>query len=159
MITPFCMYFIVKLDSIVYCLHSCYISFYLLSVICIVGIIIFLVRKDECSKLEEKKQKEEIDWCNNKISRCYKCLKTFFILAIAVEILYSFIPTTKEMAAIYIIPKVANSQFVNETFPNELKEIYGMSKDWMKDYLKTNKKEIETAVVNTISNKVEVVRK
>jgi ABC-type dipeptide/oligopeptide/nickel transport system permease component len=122
-----------------------------------IGILMGL--KSDSEKYEKQKQKEEIDWCNNKISRCYKCLKIFFILAIFIEILHSFIPTTKEMAAIYIIPKVANSQFVNETFPNELKEIYGMSKDWMKDYLKTNKKEIETAVVETVTNNVEAVRK
>lgn len=159
MITPTCMYFIVKLDSIVSCLSNVSIWFSVFSVILFICIGIFCLLKSDAEKYEAKKQAVEIDWCNDKISRAYRLLKIFFVSVIVIQVITSFIPTTKEMAAIYIIPKVANSEFVNETFPNELKEIYGMSKDWMKDYLKTNKKEIETAVVTTISNKVESVRK
>jgi hypothetical protein len=47
------------------------------------------------------------------------------------------LPTTKEMATIYVIPKIANSNFVNETLPAEMKDIYGMAKQWMKETLKT----------------------
>ena len=53
-------------------------------------------------------------------------------------IFHNMIPSTKEMATIYVIPKIANSTFVNETLPAEMKDIYGMAKDWMKTTLKTD---------------------
>lgn len=46
------------------------------------------------------------------------------------------IPSTKEMATIYVIPKIVNSEFVNETLPQEMGEIYNLAKDWMRTTLK-----------------------
>jgi hypothetical protein len=159
MITPFQLYLIVKLDSICECLSSFSNGFWGFSVFFIVAMGFFMLFRDDVYKLVSKtEQEKELIWLNNKMSRCYTCVKTFFILGIVLKIIVSFLPSTKEMAAIYVIPKVANSQFVNETFPNELKEIYGMSKDWMKEFLKSKKETVETAITTVVSNKVQSVK-
>ena len=50
----------------------------------------------------------------------------FFLLLIAL-----FIPSQKDMAMIYIIPKIAN----NEHIQQEASEIYTMAKDALQEYL------------------------
>ena len=50
----------------------------------------------------------------------------------------TFLPTTKEACAMYIIPKVAN----NENIQNISKEFYDLALDWMKE-LHPNKKDKE----------------
>jgi len=66
-----------------------------------------------------------------------KMSKRCAIIPFLFIILSNMLPSTKEMATIYVIPKIANSTFVNETLPAEMKDIYGMAKDWMKTTLKT----------------------
>lgn len=51
-----------------------------------------------------------------------------------------FLPSTKEMAAIIVIPKLANSKLVNETIPEEAKELYDLAKGWMKNMAGEEKK-------------------
>ena len=47
-----------------------------------------------------------------------------------------FIPSTKEMSAILIIPKIANSDFV-ETIPSEMTDLKKMAIDYLKDKMKS----------------------
>ena len=52
---------------------------------------------------------------------------------------YTFLPNTKQYAAIKIIPVIANSEFVSEELPNEMKEFYHMGKDQIKKQLGVEK--------------------
>ena len=45
------------------------------------------------------------------------------------------IPTTKQMAVIMILPKIANSELAKE-IPDDMKDMYDMTKDYLKKKLK-----------------------
>ena len=47
----------------------------------------------------------------------------------------TFVPTTKEMIVIKVVPKIANSEFVQTDLPREVKEMYGIAKDYLKSKL------------------------
>lgn len=47
-----------------------------------------------------------------------------------------FVPTTKELAAIIVVPKIANSTLVTEKIPQELAELYAIAKQYMVETLK-----------------------
>ena len=58
---------------------------------------------------------------------------SMFLLFLTVTIL---IPTTRQFALIYIIPKVVNSDFVQKDIPAESREIYELGKDILKQTIK-----------------------
>ena len=62
---------------------------------------------------------------------CKKAWKPLAILSVVFGTLYAFTPTTKQLAIIYVAPRVANSEFVTETVPAEFKELYGLAKEWL----------------------------
>lgn len=45
----------------------------------------------------------------------------------------AFLPTTKQMAAIKILPAIVNSEFMQKEFPAEAKELYALAKEYIKD--------------------------
>lgn len=51
-----------------------------------------------------------------------------------------FIPTTKEMALIKVLPAISNSRFVSEELPKEAGEIYMLAKEALKEKLVGEKK-------------------
>lgn len=60
------------------------------------------------------------------------CLIILSCLNLASFIIVILLPTTKQLAAIYIVPKIINSSIIQETLPNEIKELYGLAKDYFK---------------------------
>lgn len=65
------------------------------------------------------------------------------LIALLSGLIHVFTPTTKEMAAIIVVPKIANSTLVTEKIPQELSELYTLAKQYMIDSLKEKKKEAE----------------
>jgi len=55
---------------------------------------------------------------------------TFFIFSLFVG---KMIPTTQEAAVLYVAPKVINSEFSQETLPQEAKELYGLVKEYLEE--------------------------
>lgn len=53
------------------------------------------------------------------------------LISLTAGIIQVFTPTTKEMAAIIVVPKIANSQLVTEKIPQELSELYTLAKQYM----------------------------
>lgn len=51
----------------------------------------------------------------------------------------AFIPSTKQMAAIIVVPAVVNSKIVQEDMPREAKELYELTKDVVEEFLKKRK--------------------
>lgn len=52
--------------------------------------------------------------------------------AVVFIVLHAATPTTKEMAFIYVIPKIVNSEMVQKEIPKEVKELYPIAKDFLK---------------------------
>lgn len=46
------------------------------------------------------------------------------------------VPTTKEAATIYLLPKLVNSEFVQKELPAESREAYGLFKEYLKAAVK-----------------------
>ena len=65
----------------------------------------------------------------------FKWAPRCFFICVLCSVLIVFVPTTKEMAAIYILPKIANQDMVEE-IGTETREIYGLAKDYLQDLLK-----------------------
>jgi len=135
-ISAWTIYWFIKLDSII----SLCGGFAFASIVLFLGMLVAIAvcygtRSDYMSGCWRNEEKAEI-W-SGYAKYWSKMAKRFAILPVLFIILHNMIPSTKEMATIYVIPKIANSTFVNETLPAEMKDIYGMAKDWMKTTLKT----------------------
>ena len=57
------------------------------------------------------------------------------MLASVVGTVRAFIPTTKEMAVIVVVPAIANSDFIQKDVPAEAKELYSYAKAFLKEQL------------------------
>lgn len=62
------------------------------------------------------------------------------VLFVVFSLASVFIPTTKEMALIKVLPAISNSRFVSEELPKEAGEIYMLAKEALKEKLVGEKK-------------------
>lgn len=83
----------------------------------------------------------EMDNCGEDdiIKGLQKKIKSIFIIAIIVWILAALCPNTKEMAAIYLIPKIANNQHIQQIPDKALNILEKYLDEWIKDQTKKEK--------------------
>lgn len=132
MITASEIYWILKLDAIqnVFLVFSIFIGMFGLAMALFWGI----------------NSVNDYDWIDKKAKElAAACKKRFFItvpiLALLV-IAIAMIPSTKQMAAIKVIPAIANSEIVGE-LSADAKELYRMGINAIKEQLTGNNKEGE----------------
>lgn len=118
MITSWDIYWITRLDAIVGVLI---LAAVLLPVAVFVLAFYGDVRHDKCS------------YYKTGIVRC--C-----VVFIAVVLLSTFVPSTKQFAAIYLIPKIANNEQVQKLPDNAMKFLNGKFEAWIDDMTKKEKK-------------------
>lgn len=130
MITTTQMYWLTRLDNVhdLLCgiLVATFIALGILSVIA--GIATFV------SDTEEDRQKAAF---------ARRVWLGAALIALISGLIHVFTPTTKELAAIIVVPKIANSTLVTEKIPQELSELYTLAKQYMIESLKEKKKEAE----------------
>lgn len=70
-----------------------------------------------------------------------KAKKLIFILTLFLPLFISslFVPNSKQYAMIKVFPKIVNSDIAKE-IPEDMKGMYDMAKDYMKEILKVDKK-------------------
>jgi hypothetical protein len=135
-ISAWTIYWFIKLDSIISLCGGFAFFTIMLFLLVLVGVMVcYGTRSGHMGGYCRNEEKAELWYGYAKYWT--KMAKRIVILPILFIILHNMIPSTKEMATIYVIPKIANSTFVNETLPAEMKDIYGMAKDWMKTTFKT----------------------
>lgn len=144
-ISAWTIYWFIKLDAI----RNIFAGFLPLSVIIVFLLLagagaFWLFSQEAYGESEENLKKNGL--------LCFKYFKRLLIIPIFCIIMKEMLPTTKEMAAIYVIPKIANSSFVNETLPAEMKDIYSMAKEWMKETLAVQKIALIEPVKHSCSN-------
>lgn len=115
-ITPVTMYWITRLDSISGLM--CIILF-----VCVLGIIITAINWGLNEPIDEEREPYK------------KWFKRETITAIIAALILTFIPSSKEMAIIYVVPHIAESQIVKQDIP----ELYDLGVDALKDWLKQKK--------------------
>lgn len=72
--------------------------------------------------------KDCIDFSDYFYKRLLICVKSMYIIIITAILTLLFLPSTKEMAAIKLIPVIYNSDFVQKELPKESKELYDLAK-------------------------------
>lgn len=77
---------------------------------------------------------EEAADVNKKAKKFFKILFFPWLFAILGLI---FVPTSKEMAMIYVVPNIAESQVIKQDIP----EVYDLGINALKDWLKKNKEQ------------------
>lgn len=79
----------------------------------------------------------------DKAKKVFRTLRGLCVLSASVAVVFSvgevFIPNQKTLAAMLIIPPIVNSEFVQEELPSELRELYGLAKEYVKDSVATSK--------------------
>jgi hypothetical protein len=79
---------------------------------------------------------EDDDWWPT-VKRLYQVFITLFVLSL---ITVTLVPSTKEFAAIYLIPKIANNEQVQKVPDNLLKLLNAKLEDWINDVGKKEQK-------------------
>lgn len=126
MITSWQLYWILMLDNIK-------TSFIPISIITLIATLIFWILG---TVLYSDPNNNPVDKKIGKILLILGVPSTFFLLiCFLVDI---FLPTTKQMALIYVIPKIATEQNIDKV-QEECGELYNITKQWMKEQLEEQK--------------------
>ena len=139
-ITPSMIYWLTRLDEFIFLFG---IVFVCIVIVALVNVIGGFVALDSYStdKLYNRPERLAESKHNIKVrfGRAIKCA----LVALLVGVVNSFIPSTKQAAAIIVIPKIANSEIVAE-MGDTAKELVGLAKAWLvelKPQPKTENKE------------------
>lgn len=79
--------------------------------------------------------KDCIDFSNYFYKRLLIFVKSMYVILSIAILTLVFLPSTKEMAAIKLIPVIYNSDFVQKELPKEGKELYDLAKAAIKHTL------------------------
>lgn len=123
MISEFSLYWILKLDDICRALFALSLTAFAISMI--TGFIWGV-------------QTTEGEYAAARTARNI-CKKSLLISVILFSV-YTFIPTTKQIAAIKVIPAITNSDIASE-LSEDAKSVYRLGVQAIKDYLTTDKQE------------------
>lgn len=137
------IYLLTRLDSIKIFLEKGF-SFNIILIFSIllfvVGLIMQLIFRSIAIEVSEKKRNDYM-FLSVIAKKIYKysliAIIICFIMPIFMKGINALTPTSKEAAVIYVIPKVLNSEFIQKDVPEEAKELYNMSKEWLKSYIKS----------------------
>jgi len=114
MLTETTVYFITRLDDVKQVLQGVFIISGILSVASTIAIFLHM---SDTSMISRKDQEDSLyvieEW--KKLFKWWKSVRLFCIVFFAISLFaYPFVPTTKEMAAIKVIPAIVNSQDAQE---------------------------------------------
>jgi len=133
-ITPWEMYWILKLDDV----RAAILPFGILPLIfgslglLAIGIVCAIQADRECWARTRPSWSETWQKIRGTVLK-YSILSGLAIfLGLGVILLRAAVPSTKQMAAIYLVPKIASSDFVSKDLPKEGRELYELMKQWIK---------------------------
>ena len=118
MISPFVIYWISQLDSVIKVSAALGIILSLAMVFCCIGYIVMRLEGDYSELLDKLRYK-------------------LFLLACPFVLIATFLPSSKTLAAMYIVPAIANNEKVKDVGDR----LYGLAVEWLDD-LKPKKKNV-----------------
>lgn len=129
--TSFDIYWLSKLDDIRNMLGDgtpALASRWLLGISLLLLVITTLIYTAGVSDLEDKTLK-----CIARVRNiCIWIVSTGLLVMILLDVVVAFIPSTRQMAAIIVLPKIANSETVSEL--GDLgKDLVSMAKEWVEE--------------------------
>lgn len=130
------IYWLTRLDEFSILFSVLFFTLVIIAIANVIGGLIAMddAREDKFHNRIDKIRDDESRMCH-RFSRAMK----IGIAAFVVGMLNSFIPSTKQMAAIIVIPKIANSEIAAE-MGDATKEMIELARDWMRNVV-ANKKE------------------
>lgn len=141
-ITPSMIYWLTRLDEFGILLGIVFVCIVIVSLANVIGGFIAMDAAGT-DQLYNHPDRLAEDKYNIKV-RFGRAIKCAFV-ALLVGVVNSFIPSTKQAAAIIVIPKIANSEVVAE-MGDTAKELVGLAKAWLvelKPQPKTENKEVK----------------
>lgn len=121
-ITSFDIYVITRLDDL-RCWCGAFVGVY---IALFAGLIIVTLVRSACIDDELTLKSSEA------IGGFIRKFKPFLVLPIAVALMV-LVPTTKEAAAIKVLPAVVNSEIAQDKIPEALGRLIDLANDWMKE--------------------------
>lgn len=121
-ISPFELYMILKLDDIRDLFTILAIPLWPFCILSAIGFIIWLI-----VSIPER-DNDDVQTLGRVIK---KTVLVSFGALFVIVLLQAVIPTTRQMAAILVIPAIANSEFMQKDLPADLREIYTLAKEGM----------------------------
>ena len=112
-ISPFELYMILKLDDIRDLFTILAIPLWLFCILSAIGLAIWLI-----ASIPERD--------NDDIQTLGRVIKKTVLVS-----LQAALPTTRQMAAILVVPAIVNSEFMQKDLPADLREIYTLAKEGM----------------------------
>lgn len=64
-----------------------------------------------------------------------KCLNSLIFMVVIPAFVLLFVPSTKQMATIVILPVLVNSEALQKDIPAEVKEVYGLYKQYLRQQI------------------------
>lgn len=125
MISGWTVYLVLKLDAI----RGLFLTGTITSGVITAILVIMLVSYRLTEDSPDNRDCKIVTWLFRSILKAASVFLLFLITAV-------LIPTTRQFALIYIIPKVVNSDFVQKDIPAESREIYELGKDILKQTIK-----------------------
>ena len=128
-ITPIELYWMTRLDSF---LSLFFIVFVVLIILAVVNAIGGFVAMDEAYENRVMRYNNNVDVPKDeaKMRMRFSRAAKIGVAACLLGLVASFVPSTKQMAAIIVIPKLANSEVVAE-MGDAAKEMVMLARDWM----------------------------
>lgn len=134
-ITPFEMYLITRLGAINGSLLAGMAVGTLASVI--FGVLYLYTHVDQLdceSSYSYDARQNDINLAKKRIVASFrKPFKAFSIATAAFWTLWVAAPTTRQLAAIYVIPAIVNSEVVQEKVPEAMNGLFDLAESWMKE--------------------------
>ena len=141
-ITPSMIYWLTRLDEFSFLFG---IVFVCIVIVALVNVIGGFVALDSASTDQLYNRPERLAESKHNIKVRFGRAVKLALVALLVGVINSFIPSTKQAAAIIVIPKIANSEIVAE-MGDTAKELVGLAKSWLielKPQPKTENKEVK----------------
>lgn len=133
MITGFEVYLITAADRVSGAFKGIFIGSALISVASIIVLAILFSIMYDAAKDRSVCLSEQERYASARSMLKYPLLGLcLFLLS---TFLYCITPTTRDLALIYIVPKITNSEFVCEQLPKDLQDIYSLAKQRVVDEL------------------------
>ena len=141
-ITPSMIYWLTRLDEFSFLFG---IVFVCIVIVALVNVIGGFVALDSASTDQLYNRPERLAESKHNIKVRFGRAVKLALVALLVGVVNSFIPSTKQAAAIIVIPKIANSEIVAE-MGDTAKELVGLAKSWLvelKPQSETENKEVK----------------
>lgn len=91
----------------------------------------WIIGKAESYKTEEDEKT---------LKKLWKCFKFAITCIICSTLINTFTPSSKTIAAMYLIPAIVNNEHIQNSTSNALKMLEGLTKEWLEDFIKKEPK-------------------